>query len=792
MKTTIPFKIIENKTMRNQSSAKSTLITLWFALIFVCSAVGQTIAMHASSERTGAQGNELNFAVQHTGNLPSSRVFFYVVNSAGVTENLGYTANPVGDLWWKSWIARTPGTYQVYAVLRTGFADDSTEIARAEAITVTITGSAIAMHTSSERTGAQGNKLNFAVQHTGNLPSSRVFFYVVNSAGVTENLGYTADPVGNLWWKSWIARSPGTYQVYAVLRTGFADDSTEIARAEAITVTITGSAIAMHTSSERTGAQGNKLNFAVQHTGNLPSSRVFFYVVNSAGVTENLGYTADPVGDLWWNSWIARTPGTYQVYAVLRTGFDNNSTEIARAEAITVTITGSAIAMHSSSARQFVSGKPSKAVAVTFGNVPSNARAFFYAVDTATEVTYELGSTGNPVGQLWSLEWTPKLSTTYYIYAKLRLGWSNDSREIARTGNFIIVPKGTPPFKALAGTYQALLTGPQRPLLTVRITAGGNITAVLVLDGASYRFKDRLEGDGTVVLRTPPGQQPSIALTLRTDSESKSVTGNYVIGTQDRVEFSLLPPAYSGKAKSVSPLARKTANIILWPETEAGREFLGYGYVRASFNRKGGARLTGFLPDGRKISANVSGLSSGESKKTVLPLSIAWKSGGPATLRGEFGVNESAGAGDALVEGDLEWKVSKNDERPILPQAYSANFTAIGNLWSTTKGNDSGAVDFTFRADPAQRVLASPATFAGSWDGSKFTLLSSLPAGSRWSYSRKTGIFSGRHTEDGGTYVFRGLLVPSSGLEVEGRELLGAGFMLGKKSSIEVEITTGE
>jgi len=557
--------------------------------------------------------------------------------------------------------------------------------------------------------------------------------------------------------------------------------------------------IQMHATSERSGAQGNQLTFVAQHAGNLPSgSNVFFYVQRPNGQLVNLGRTTTVAGDLWYMNWTAEAPGTYQAFAILRNGLFESDAQIAAAAPITVTITGSALAMHASSTRVFTAGQKARAVAVTSGRLPSGINIFFYAQDTASQVLYPLGRQTNFVEQLWSCEWTPPSTSSFNVYAVMRDGLFDTSPEITRTGNLLVVPAGTPiplPFEAVAGTYQALLGGAARPMLTVQLAASGAVTGRLVLDGLVYPFKGALGADGTATISSDLRNQPSLNLVLRSDGQSGIVSGSYQLGNGSPVEFSLLAPAYTGKGSNSSPLAKKTANVLVVPEVAAGSDLLGHGYFRATFDSKGGARVAGKMPDGRTVAGYLPALASGVTGEPVLPAYILWKGSTAATLKGELRVQENAEEPTPLLEGTLDWQVPADGKRPILPQAFQATFSAVGNLWSPSAGANAltaaaGPVNFLLQTDPEGRIPGGASNVPGTWGNDNAPVFTGLPTGAKWTFSAKTGVFAGSLPGPDGTFSFSGLIVPANGLEAGGRELRGAGFVIGKGKSAAVEITT--
>jgi hypothetical protein len=784
--------------MKTPSFLSSSIVMALCVLASAMSSSALSVEIHTTSEISGRQGNLLNFVAKHTGNLPNNPfMFFYVVDQNGVTQNLGRQGTSVGELWWMSWIAGAPGTYRMYAVLRNGHLENSLEVARTQLATVTIQGSAVELHSTSELSGRQGNLLSFVAKHTGNLPNNPfMFFYVVDQNGVTQNLGRQGTSVGELWRMSWIAGAPGTYRMYAVLRNGHLENSLEVARTQLATVTIQGSAVELHSTSELSGRQGNLLSFVAKHTGNLPNNPfMFFYVVDQNGVTQNLGRQGTSVGELWWMSWIAGAPGTYRMYAVLRNGHLEDSLEVARTQIATVTIQGSAIQMHTSTTSIVAGGKPATVVAATQGNLSSNSFVFFYAVDKNSQVTFQLGRTSAEVGKLWSRQWTPEYTGNFYIYAVLRNGHLEDSQELARTGNFVVVPEGTripDPFETVAGTYQALLPGGSRPMLTVQLTAKGALSGRLVLNGLTYPFSGQLASDGTAVIRSDLRNQPSVSLVLRSDSSSRMISGNYSLGQQSPVEFTLLPPAYVGKGSDVSPLSKKTANALLVSESD-GTNPLGHGYFRATFDAKGGARVAGKMPDGRRLTGYAPALGTGVAGKTTLTLSVVWKGKALATLIGDLEVRENAGESAPLLEGAVEWNAPADPKRKVLPEAIQADFTVVGNLWATVAGRNpltstGESVNFTFQADSGANILGSALSAVGAWGTAAQPAISGLPAGTKWKYAPKTGIFTGQIPGSPGRLVLEGLLVPRSELTVDGNLLFGGGFLIGKGASAPVEL----
>ncbi len=449
--------------------------------------------------------------------------------------------------------------------------------------------------------------------------------------------------------------------------------------------------------------------------------------------------------------------------------------------------------MHGSTTRQISQGNRAQAVAITYGRLPSNVSAVFYAVDKKTDKTYNLGSVNSPDGQLWSLDWTPQTTSDYYVYSELR----NRDGVIADTGRFLILPKGSkaPPYRSVAGTYQALLPGDAQPMLMVELAANGGLSGRLVLDGLTYPFKGTLSSSGTATISSDLKSQPRLTLVLRSDSTSRMLSGNYRLGSQAAVEFTLMPPAYTGKGRSVSPLAKKTANALLAPELGAGSDFLGYGYFRATFDATGGARLVGKMPDGRVVSSYHAGLSTGISRESVLPVSIVWKGKRLASLKGELEVRENPSPAVPLLEGVLDWSVPADSRRAILPKAYSASLVVAGNLWRPVAGRNAltssnSNVNFTLSADPDARIAAKPHNFTGTWRANNTQALSGLPAKATWKYEPATGLFSGKLPRGNASDSFSGLVVPLNGSVDWGDDLRGAGFMIGKSASVPVEITS--
>jgi len=786
--------------MKKQSALPTSFVIALCVLASAMSASALSVEIHTTSEISGAQGNSIKLVAKHTGNLPSvPRVAFYIINQKGETEFVGRQESYAGDLWTMYWIAKEPGNYQVLAILTDGYFNfDRVEVARSVSTPITISGRAISIHDTSETTGAQGNSIKLVAQHTGRLSSvPKVEFYIVDQNGVTELIGRQESSLGGLWTAYWIAKEPGSYQVYSVLMDGhFSSDRVEVARSVSVPITITGRAISIHSSSEMSGAKGNLLNFVVKHTGRLPSvPRVSFFIVNQEGVTEFVGRQEDSLEGLWRMNWIAKEPGTYQLYAVLRDGYFNDAVEVVRSLSMPFTISGSAIAMHSSSSRTHSSGKTSQAVAVTYDRILNSARVFFYAVDVSTERTYELGYQSDPMGQLWSRNWTPPTNSQFFVYAVLRDGTSERSAELARTGNFVVVPEGTripDPFETVAGTYQALLPGGSRPMLTVQLTTKGAFSGRMALNGLTYPFSGQLASDGTAVIRSDLRNPPFLSMVLKSDSSSRMISGNYSLGQQSPVDFSLLPPAYAGKGVDVSPLSKKTANALLVSQSD-GNNPLGHGYFRATFDAKGGAKVAGKMPDGRRLTGYAPALGAGVAGEATLPLSVVWKGKALATLIGDLEVCENAGESVPLLEGTVEWNVPADSKRKVLPGAIQSDFSVVGNLWTPVAGRNpltstGESVNFSFQADSGANILGTVLSVGGAWGSAVQPAISGLPAGTKWKYAPKTGIFTGQIPGSPARFVFEALLVPRSELTVDGNLLFGGGFLIGKGASAPLEL----
>jgi hypothetical protein len=563
--------------------------------------------------------------------------------------------------------------------------------------------------------------------------------------------------------------------------------------------------ISIHPTTETTGRQGNLLTFLARHEGSLPSNpHMFFYVVDSLGVTQNLGYQSTPVVDLWSKNWIAKSPGTYRVYAVLRTGWQESSTEVARTQMVPVTIQGSSISIHSSTHAVITGGKESMVVAKTSGRL-YNPHVFFYAYDVNTEVTYRLGYTSTETGSLWSKKWTPPHSGTFYLYAVLRTGYSETSTEAARTGNFTLVPVGTKPplpFAAAADTYHALVASAERPLLTVQVSASGQFTGRMLLQGLAYSFRGTLASDGTASIRSDLKKHPSLILSLRVSPDTKMVAGTYQLGQSAPVLFSLLPSAYTGKTGSVSPLNKRTLNMLLFVDSITQGVAAGHGYAQISIAADGGARIAGRMPDGRTLTTRVPALGTGLPGVVSLPVSVVWKGRELDALAGDLEIAEMGEGTGPDIEGQLLWDVASNLRRAIPPQAFSAQIVAAGTLWASpaartnllTNGNDT--IEFELTVDQEAALFTGQQGYPGTWGADNKPQLTSLPARSNFKVAAKTGMLSGviplpplpGKTSTKGK--IRGLMLSTPVQSSHGATLHGAGQIIGNGGAATIEILT--
>ena len=141
----------------------------------------------------------------------------------------------------------------------------------------------------------------------------------------------------------------------------------------------------------------------------------------------------------------------------------------------------------------------------------------------------------------------------------------------------------------------------------------------------------------------------------------------------------------------------------------------------------------------------------------------------------------------------MEWTATADAKRKILPAAIQADFTVFGNLWTPLAGRNpltstSETVNFALQADSEAKILNAALNASGTWGTAAQPAFSGLPAGTRWKYAPKTGIFSGQIPGTTGRAVFEGLLVPQSDLMVEGQVLFGGGFLIGNSMSASVEL----
>jgi hypothetical protein len=212
---------------------------------------------------------------------------------------------------------------------------------------------------------------------------------------------------------------------------------------------------------------------------------------------------------------------------------------------------------------------------------------------------------------------------------------------------------------------------------------------------------------------------------------------------------------------------------------------------------KGGAKISGKMPDGRRVTGYSPALGTGVAGETTLPLSVVWKGKSLASLIGELEVRENATETVPLMEGGLEWSVPPDSKRKILPGAIQADFTVAGNLWTPLAGwnpltSTSETVNFTLQSDSEAKILSAALNASGTWGTAAQPTFSGLPAGMRWKYAPKTGIFTGQIPGSDGRAIFEGLLVPQSDMIVDGSLLFGGGFLIGNSTSAAVEITKAD
>jgi hypothetical protein len=652
----------------------------------------------------------------------------------------------------------------------------------------------VEMHSRSADKGAQGNLLNIVARHQGTVPwGAQMFFYAIDADGQPGYIGKTDDVDDQGYWSiDWIAAKPSNYQVYAVLRTEIG--SLELARSSSKQLEIIGSAISIDRRSADKGAQGNLLKIVARHEGKVPwGAHMFFYALDADGQPGYIGETkvADDQG-YWSIDWIATKPSNYQVYAVLRT--EIGSLELARSSSKQLKIIGSAISVDQSTPKIGVPGNRTSIVVRQQGTLPRGAYVFFHVVDASGQPGFigKIGS-ADDLGY-WRIDWTPSRQASYQVYAVLRKNDDAGSLELARTGmaNLFVTTQGGRLFQEAIGTYHALLPGAKRPMLTVHVSNNGVLSGRLIADGLVYAFTKQLAPDGSADIETGLGSHPSLRLLLQYDLSSKLMTGSYQFAGQQPIAFTLMLPAYAGTGANVSPLSKKTANALLVSESD-GTNPLGHGYFRATFDAKGGARVAGKMPDGRRLTGYAPALGTGVAGETTLPLSVVWKGKALATLIGDLEVRENAGDSVPLLEGAVEWNAPADPKRKVLPGEIQANFSVVGNLWSPVAGRSpltstGDSVNFTFQADSGANILSSALSAVGAWGAAAQPAISGLPAGTKWKYAPKTGIFTGQIPGSPGRFVFEGLLVPKSEHTVDGNLLFGGGFLIGKGASAPVEL----
>lgn len=310
-----------------------------------------------------------------------------------------------------------------------------------------------------------------------------------------------------------------------------------------------------------------------------------------------------------------------------------------------------------------------------------------------------------------------------------------------------------PPAQKFAGLL-ARSNGTAPTLATLSVTPTGVFSGALVhrsgrasFGSSSLRSKFNFADPGTGVLFRSLGESLVYWYGHNDGAFFALDYTNTNAGFTNTLTGELMPHAYSGASNDACPLAGKVVNALLTRTNQLPPPLSGF--LQFTFDKSGGAKITGALPDNRDASGASSIVREPWSGRTLLPIALFTRKGQPASsLTGTLQVSSTG------TSGTLQWAVGTN--APTTLDVRSTVWTNLPgtNALSHTTNSVSGILkipglpDLNLAWSPENKPRFEPT------NGMTFRL------------DRKTGAFSGVATRlaDNGTksrITYRGVIYSS-------------------------------
>jgi peptidyl-prolyl cis-trans isomerase A (cyclophilin A) len=322
-----------------------------------------------------------------------------------------------------------------------------------------------------------------------------------------------------------------------------------------------------------------------------------------------------------------------------------------------------------------------------------------------------------------------------------------------------------PPAQKFAGLL-ARSNGTAPTLATLSVTPAGVFSGGLVhrsgrasFGSSSLRSKFNFADPGSGVLFRSLGE--SLVYWYGHEDGAFFALAYTNAGFSNTLTGALMPHAYSGATNDTCPLASKLVNALLTRTNQLPPPLSGF--LQFAFDKSGGAKITGALPDNRSVSGASSIVREPWSGRTLLPIALfTGKGQSVSSLTGTLEVSPTG------TSGALQWVVGTN--APTILDVRSTVWTNLPGTNALSHSTNSvsgilkipGLPDLNLLWGPENKPRFEPT------NGMTFRL------------DRKTGAFSGVATRlaDNGKksrITYRGVIYSSVPAGTESG-LRGSGF----------------
>jgi hypothetical protein len=235
------------------------------------------------------------------------------------------------------------------------------------------------------------------------------------------------------------------------------------------------------------------------------------------------------------------------------------------------------------------------------------------------------------------------------------------------------------PFTPILGAYQGLffetggVANHSAGFFAATLASSGGFSAKLQLAGKTIPFSGQFSATGSYSNSIPRIGLTPLSVQLQLDFAGGQITGEI----SDGVWTSELTANRAGYSKT-SPAPQAGKYTLLIPGLEdASTQPGGEGFGAVTVDTAGAISLSGFLPDGTKL-----------TQKTVLSAQGAWPLfaspyAGNGLLLGWLTFTNEA---DSDLHGAVEWIKLPQPAAKLYPDGFTNEVEALGSAWRFTNG----------------------------------------------------------------------------------------------------------